>query len=237
MEQVAGAAEAGAELAQRLAKVGNWSRLEQAREQVFYAEATTQLALARHNATATREQLTRLLSLWGADTAFKLPERLPELPKAPNEVANIEAQAMTQRLDVQMAKRNAEATSSALGLTKVTGFLNVLDAGYANKSVTGKPRESGYQIALELPIFNWGGARIARAEASYMQSVQRTADTAIRARSEVREAYSAYRTSYDVAKHYRDQVVPLRKKISDEVLLRYNGMLVGVFELLADARY
>jgi outer membrane protein TolC len=30
--------------------------------------------------------------------------------------------------------------------------------------------------------------------------------------------------------------VPLRKRISDEQLLRYNGMLIGVFELLADAR-
>ena len=69
-----------------------------------------------------------------------------------------------------------------------------------------------------------------------MQAVSRTADVAIRARSQVREAYSAYRTSYDLARHYQDEVVPLRKRISDEMLLRYNGMLVGVFELLADAR-
>ena len=31
-------------------------------------------------------------------------------------------------------------------------------------------------------------------------------------------------------------MVPLRKRISEENLLRYNGMLIGVFELLADAR-
>jgi outer membrane protein TolC len=30
--------------------------------------------------------------------------------------------------------------------------------------------------------------------------------------------------------------VPLRKQILDENVLRYNGMLIGVFELLADAR-
>ena len=30
--------------------------------------------------------------------------------------------------------------------------------------------------------------------------------------------------------------MPLRQKILDENLLRYNGMLIGVFELLADAR-
>lgn len=235
-EQVATAAEVSAELAQRLAKVGNWSKLDQAREQVFHADAITQLARARHNATAAREQLTRLLGLWGVNTAFKLPERLPDLPKAPNEVTNIEAQAMSQRLDIQVARRDAEATASSLGLTRATGFVNVFDAGYANKSQSGLPRENGYEISLELPIFDWGGARVARAEATYMQAVYRTADAAVRARSEVRESYSAYRTTYDVAKHYRDKVVPLRKRISDEVMLRYNGMLASVFELLTDAR-
>ena len=85
-------------------------------------------------------------------------------------------------------------------------------------------------------IFDWGGAKVARAEHTYMQAVHRAADTAVRARSEVREAYATYRTAYDLAKHYRDEIVPLRKHISEEVLLRYNGMLISVFELLADAR-
>ena len=62
------------------------------------------------------------------------------------------------------------------------------------------------------------------------------AEVAVNARSEVRTAYSAYRTAFDLARHYRDEVVPLRKRISDENLLRYNGMLIGVFELLADSR-
>jgi outer membrane protein TolC len=77
---------------------------------------------------------------------------------------------------------------------------------------------------------------MARAERLYMQSVNRTVETAVQARSEVRESYSAYRTTFDLAKHYRDEVVPLRKRISEEVLLRYNGMLMSVFELLADSR-
>jgi outer membrane protein TolC len=236
MQQVQSAADAGAELSQRLARVGNVSKLDQAREQVFYADATTQVARARHNATAAREELTRLMGLWGANASFKLPDRLPDLPKAPNDIANVEQLAMSQRLDVQMAKYDAQATARALGLTRATRFINVLDAGYTNKSETGADRANGYEISLELPIFDWSGARTARAEAMYMQSVNRTADLAIRARSQVREAYSAYRTTYDLAKHYQSEVVPLRKKISDEVLLRYNGMLASVFELLTDAR-
>lgn len=236
MEQVKTSAEASAELGRRMASVGNWSKLDQMREQVFYADATAQLARARHNATAAREQLTRLLGLSSADTGLKLPERLPDLPKTLTEMKNVEQLAMEQRLDVQMAKLGTQATASALGLTKTTGFLNVFEVGYQNKNETGEPRVNGYEIELALPIFDWGGARTARAEAAYMQAVHRTADLAIRARSQVRESYSAYRTSYDIATHYRDEIVPLRKRVSDEVLLRYNGMLASVFELLADAR-
>jgi hypothetical protein len=69
-----------------------------------------------------------------------------------------------------------------------------------------------------------------------MQALHRAAETAINARSEVREAYGAYRSAYDIARHHRDEIVPLRQRIAEENVLRYNGMLIGVFELLADAR-
>jgi outer membrane protein TolC len=235
-EQVRGAAEASAELAGNMAKAGNWSKLDQARERAYHQDAVTLQARTRHEATAAREQLIRLLGLRDEQLEFVLPERLPDLPAQPRDMGNAEAQAMEQRLDVLSARRDAEATAAALGLTRATGFINVFDAGYANKSMSGQPRENGYQVTLELPLFDWGGARTARAEAAYMQAVHRTTDTALRARSEVREAYSAYRGTYDIARHYRDDVVPLRKKIADEVLLRYNGMLASVFELLADSR-
>ena len=235
-EQVREAAQASAELARRMARAGNLSALDQAREQVFSAESTAQLARARHNATAAREQLARLMGVWGAQTAFTLPDRLPELPAAPRDERDVEALAMQQRLDVQLAKLETASTARALGLTRATGVVNVLEAGYVNASKSGSPRENGYEIELAIPLFDWGGARVAKAEALYMGAVHRTAHTAVNARSQVREAWSAYRTTYDLARHYRDEVVPLQKKISDETLLRYNGMLMSVFELLADAR-
>jgi outer membrane protein TolC len=124
-----------------------------------------------------------------------------------------------------------------LGLTKATRFINLLDVGYMRNSFNEEPtREKGYEIELQIPLFDWGSARVARAEATYMQAVNRAAETATNARSEVRDAYSAYRSAYDIARHYRDEIVPLKKRISDEQLLRYNGMLISVFELLADSR-
>ena len=236
MAQVKESAEASAELARRMASIGNFPKLTQAREQAFYADSAAQLARAQHAATAARERLARLMGLWGDDLGFQLPERLPELPKAIREGGDLEAQAIAQRLDIQGARRDADSLARSLGLTRVTRFVNLLEVGVLSKSESGEPRQRGWEIEVGLPVFDFGGARVARAERLYMQAVNRTIESAVAARSEVREAYSAYRTSFDLAQHYRDEIVPLRKRISEEVLLRYNGMLMSVFELLADSR-
>jgi outer membrane protein TolC len=235
-QQVKEAADASNELARRMVQAGNFNKLSQMREQAFYADATAQLAKARHQAVTERERLGRLLGLAGDRMAFQLPDRLPDLPKEPTEPKDAEQTAMAQRLDVMMAKRSLDSTAHSLGLGKATRFVNVLELGYVNKSLTGEPRANGYEIELQLPLFDFGSTRVARAEATYMQAVHRAARLAIDAQSEVRESYSAYRTAYDLARHYRDEVVPLRKRISEENLLRYNGMLISVFELLADSR-
>lgn len=177
-----------------------------------------------------------MMGLWGAQTEYRFPDRLPDLPKDRPDLKGLESYAMRNRLDIQAAKLRTHGVASSSGLSQATRFINALDVGYLNNYETDKGHEHGYEISVEVPIFDFGNVKVARARATYMRSVNQLAQTAIDARSEVRESYSAYATSYDVAKHYRDEVVPLRKTISDELLLRYNGMLASVFELLADSR-
>jgi outer membrane protein TolC len=234
--RVHAAADASAELMGRMARSGNAAKLDLAREQAFRAEAGAALARAQRQSLAARERLTRLLGLWGGDTAFTLPAQLPDLPAAPSEVPDVERRALTQRLDVAAARLDAAATASSLGLTRATRFVNVLELGIERKSETGMPAARGYEVSIELPLFDWGGARSARAEALYMQSLRRVAEVAVNARSQARERYLGYRAAWDLARHYRDEVIPLRRQISQETLLRYNGMLASPFDLLTDAR-
>ena len=234
--QVQQAADSAAELARRMVQAGNFSVLSQLREQAFRADAAAQLARARQQAVAAREGLVRALGLSGAQLGFSLPERLPDLPAAPAAPRDAEQTAMATRLDVLLAKRTTAALARSLDLTRSTRFVNVLDAGFQNQSNRGEARRDGYRIELELPLFDFGSARTARAEALYMQALHHTAQVATDAQSEVRESLAAYRSAYELARRYRDEVVPLHQRISDETLLRYNGMLVSVFDLLADAR-
>jgi len=229
-KQVYASAEAGAELAKRMQAVGNFNRITRAREQAFYADAATRLSTAQHQVTASREELVRLLGLDdGQAQALKLPERLPDLPKQPLDPQAIGSQATRARLDIRLAQATLDVAAKAQGLNMVTSFTDIELTGRRNTTFdnAGGTRSTarGWEIALRLPIFDWGG----------MQRAAMNART-LAAGSNLRESYSAYRTAYDVARHYRDEVVPLRKVISEENQLLYNGMLISTFELLADAR-
>jgi multidrug efflux system outer membrane protein len=128
-----------------------------------------------------------------------------------------------------------------LGARQVLGYFDGLALGIKSTTefdnATGdQSAKRGAELEFPLPIFDWGGARNARAQAVHLQSQARVRDVAIKARSEAREAYHGYRTAYDLARHYRDEIVPLRKFINDEIVLRYSGMLASVWDLLADTR-
>lgn len=236
-QQVKATADAGAELARRMQAVGNYSKLQRVREQAFAADAVTQLARAAQATRSSREALIRVLGLDDRQAAaLQLPQRLPDLPKQPNDEAMVAKAAMDQRLDVRMARANLDFVAREQGLTRVTSLVNGLSVGVVDKRETGLAPRRGFDVSVPLPLFDFGDATRARAQATYMAAFNRTAQLAVDANSQVRDTYGAYRTAYDIARHYRDEIVPLRQSIADENILRYNGMLIGVFELLADSR-
>jgi len=235
-QQVQTSAETSFEMAKRMEKSGNWNKLELAREQGFYAEAVLDVLHTEQQTIAAHEALARLLGL--SRHQFELQSRLPDLPKTMLTAETFGQQAIAERLDLQAVRLRTENKAKQLGLTKTTRFINVLEIGPARvlEGRRGEPYKKGVEIAFELPLFDWGTARVARAEAQYMQSVHEATFVANNAHSEIREAYGRYQTSYAMAKQYHDEIVPLRKRILDEKLLRYNGMLTSPFELFADAR-
>ncbi len=234
LRQVQDAADAASELARRMVRAGNLPALAQMREQSFQADATAELARAQHRAVAAREQLVRALGLDDAQ-ALQLPSRLPDLPAALPAPETAQVESLARRLDLLAARQRAQVEARALGLAQATGAVDLLEFGLTNKSSSGAPRATGWEAAVELPLFDFG-TRASGAEARYRQAVHEAADVAVRARSQVRESWSAYRSAHGLARHWRDEVVPLRQRIAEQQLLRYNGMLTGVFELLADAR-
>ncbi|WP_374353613.1 TolC family protein [Chitinimonas sp.] len=224
-----------AELAKRMQAAGNSSQLVRDRAHLAALQASAELARARQGALAAREQLVRLLGLSGAAaTALQLPDKLPELPAQPRNEAELGG-AADKRLDLQMARQEVASQARALGLSRVSRWVNVLETSYLDNHVGGHSQH-GYELTLELPLFDWGEARVAKAEAIYRQALNRAAQIGIDAESELRVSHAAYRSAYKLALQYRDQMLPLRQAISEQQQLRYNGMLSSVFELMQDSR-
>ncbi len=240
-KQVYESAEAGAELAKRMQGVGNFNRITRAREQAFYADAATRLSTAQHQVTASREELVRLLGLDESQAqALKLPERLPDLPKQALDPQAVGSLATKARLDIRLAQTALDGAAKAQGLNMVTSFTDIELTGRRNTTFDNaegtRSTARGWEIDVRLPLFDWGGMQRDAMNARTLAAANQLEGTVRSAGSSLRESYSAYRTAYDVARHYRDEVVPVRKVIAEENQLRYNGMLISVFELLSDAR-
>jgi outer membrane protein TolC len=236
--QVKDAAQTSAELAHRMLGAGNWNRLDQARQQSFYNRALQQLAGAQLADETARLELNRLLGIVDDRSPAQLAERLPDLPQHIAEVPQLEQTAMQSRIDLQIMRAEMEELARRLKLTKATRFVNVLDLGptRVRNGTRQDPFEDGYEVSLEVPIFDTGDARVRKSEAVYAKSVERFAQAAIDARADVRKAISQYRTAFEMAVRQRDDIMPMAKSISKQDLLRYNASLMSVFELLADAR-
>jgi outer membrane protein TolC len=251
LDQARATVDAAVRLNARLGESGGGDQLDQAELAAFYAELSAKLGQARLAARRERETLIRLMGLWGADAGFALPSELPALPGEPESLATVEVEAVNRRVDLIMARHDVTALAKSLSLTQATRYVSMLQLAGIFNSEPANPltnsnttiNRGGAGIDLQLPIFDTGEARERKARETYMGALNRLAARAVNARSEARIAYDTYRGTYDIAKFYRDRVLPLRGVVSKEIQLRYSngvlageGMRVDLFKYLIDAR-
>jgi outer membrane protein TolC len=239
LEQARIAADAAAALTRKLGETGAATKLDQARAGAFYADASNQLAQARMRATTERENLTRLLGVWGSEIEFRLPRELPNLPIKLPSSEQIEANAIRKRVDLIAARLELDLLAKTLGLTDATRLVSVLELSGISayrRTDTEKAHPVGYELEIQIPVFDFGEVNVRLARETYMQAVNRLVERAVNARSEVRSAYQTLRATHDISRQYRNQILPLRKTINEQALLAYNGMLIDVFDLLTTSR-
>jgi outer membrane protein TolC len=236
-------ADAASEMAAQLGSTGFLNRADQAREQAMHAELAGQRARARLDGQLAKEQLTRILGLWGTEVDYYVPNALPGLPGRPSSQPGIEAEALARRVDLAIARLELEAVTREYGLTDATRIVSDLEI-IAGVEIEREVGDDGIETAatpqveieFAIPIFDSGDARMRRAEMAYLQAAHSLAERAVNVRSEARSAHAEYAGSYRIAMLYRDTLIPLRQVIEREGQLSYNGMITTAFELLADTR-
>jgi len=224
--------EAAAALAERQVEAGTLGRLEQSMHQVLYAQTLLELSRAEAASRRDRERLNRLLGLWGRDIHWKTPERLPEVPASLPEFAQLEAQAVEHSLRLAAAKREVETFSTTRQAALRFRWLSLLGIGIAtHREPDGQ--FTGPRVELGLPIFDRGQARLARLEAELRQSEQRLIALAVSLRAELRAARDRLVSAHEQARYLRRVLLPLQDTILTETQRQYNGMLLGVYDLLS----
>jgi outer membrane protein TolC len=193
--------------------------ITQAHGSGFASDGDTELTEARMKLRIERERLARLLGLWD-DVEYKLPPRLPTMPTRIRSIREAETQALQHRLDLQIAKVELEALAKTLGLTQATRLISAFDLAAQNryksteKDSAGsisktKTITDGFVATIEIPLFDFGQARVAEAEQRYLQAANKLAEMAVNARSEAREAYHTYRGTHDLARVHQKQIAPM----------------------------
>lgn len=231
--QIVNSTQAAAELAERQVQAGTLSRRDQYLHQTFYAQQLVELQNAETQLVSARERLDRLLGLWGADTQWQLPDRLPDVPTVKAPLDHIESYAIAHRLDLAAEQKQVDALAYGLGYTRRYRYLSLLGIG-VNVTLDGIDRttQRGPELVLGVPLFDRGQGRVRGLEASLRQSEQRRRQLAVDIRSRVREIANRLQSAQQTADYYRRVLLPLQQQTLTENQRFYNGMLIGVYDLL-----
>jgi hypothetical protein len=178
-------------------------------------QAWIQAVAARQGVSFHRE------SLIAAETAHELGRRMVQvgnwsrLQGAPASLALSEARMALQRAEYTAALAERE-------LIRVLRLTGQHDRVALPESLPALPDTLVGTDALEAHLQRLR-SQLQRAEA-------------LRAAPHARMAYEAYRASHALAAGYRDEVLKTRELMAEEAVLRYNGMLKSVWDVLAETR-
>lgn len=227
--------EVAADLAERQHEAGNLPDLDR---ELFAADldaARLELAERDLEVKRTREQINRLLGLWGSQVEWTLGTPLPFATGGTGSLEKLEAVGVRQRLDVSAARANVEAVEYAIKLRR-RGVVPQVDAGPVARNEVGNDAGHewviGAELSIEIPIFDPGHADFARLRAHLRRAQHEFEQTAIVARSEIRTHREELVTAARSAEYLRQTVLPRRELVGQRALERYNGMLLSAYQLL-----
>lgn len=231
-EAVAEGAAASAELAQRFFDAGNISELQLRQEQAAASEARIVALHARAQSRRRRLELNSLLGLRGDEANWQASETLPLPVATEDDPARLAALARDGNLELLAARKQAEVLADALGLTRKLRWLGGSDIGYERETGADGQRLKGPTLALDLPVFHQGQARITRAEAQLAGALARVAQAELAAEHAVASGAERVAAMREVVALHREALVPQREAIVARQQERQNYMLIGVFELI-----
>lgn len=233
---VSGGMHTSADLAQRFFEAGNINELQLKQEQAAASQARIDAARARADAQRARLELNTLIGLSGADADWPVSAQLPSPVETEDTGEVLQSLSQTTNLQLLAARQELVVMEGALATTRRFRWLGGSDIGYERETEAEGQRLRGPTLNLELPIFNQGQARVARAQALVAQSRARLAQLGLAAGNAVRLGVEHVRVLREIVDTHRDVLIPQRESVVARSQEQQNYMIIGVFELIQAKR-
>ncbi len=223
---------AAAELARRQFDAGNLSRLERVSHEAF--DATTRLESRRLEADVVEKEqrLRRLMGLRPGAPQMYWPMRYPEPAGGSMDAAMLEEAAVAQRLDLAAAGHEVDAMEFALKLARRFRYTGMIDVGASGEREPSGEWVVGPTLEIEVPLFDRRRGDVMRTRSMLEMSRAERDALELDIRTEVRSAAARLAESRDRLATYTRELLPLHAALVEESQLHYNGMLIGVYDLL-----
>ena len=229
--QIAEATKTGYEFTQRLFEAGNILELDLLLQQSLSGDAQLDLASAELEVAESREELNSLMGLRGENVSWSVASPLPDAPANPMKLEGLEKIAIENSIDLALARQKIIALGKQLGIAKATKLVPSLDLGMEIEQTAGD-WATGPLIGFEIPIFDRNQGKIAAAKSELRRRQQEFHALGVDIRAAVRAARRRLTTARQTALFYQNEILPLRRKIVEQVQLQYNAMQVGTPRLL-----
>lgn len=229
------ATEAANQLAVAQRQQGNINDLELQNRMNEYLESKVALAQSQVELIRLRENMNKLLGLSSSELCWRIVEDLPELPEMEIPVECLESVALSQRLDLEIARWEVKKIARILGLKQWWAYTNIAAAFSTEHEAEGF-QETGPAFAGAIPIFNYGQADRARLYSMHRQSLEREKALEIEVLSEVRSARDQLFVNRNLVLTYQEELLPLQERIISTSQRFYNTMALSVYKLLDSKR-
>jgi cobalt-zinc-cadmium efflux system outer membrane protein len=179
-----------------------------------------------------RLQLNTTIGLSGSDADWRTSDRLPLPVASEDDPVLLEAMANQGNLALLAQAREVDILRDAAGITRHTRLLGDTQIGFEREREPDGSKIQGPTASIEIPIFNQGGARVARAEARYLQARAQLLALQLKTDNAVRLGAERVQVLADIVKTHREALIPARETIVERSQQEQNYMLIGVFELI-----
>lgn len=244
-QRVLDASAAARDAVMAMHQAGNVPSLDMASQVAAFERTRVMVAELELEVSEKRERVQRLLGAHGKEADWRVKGPLPVVPAESRVPDELERRALRANIELKGTKQRLEGLARRAGVTRAAGWLPDVSADV--HLLQGNPDETqsesdqrewriGAGVSATIPLFDRNQGTVTSLEAEFDALMERYYGMAVDLRSAARDTRNRLVSVHARALQYQDVIVPAQRQVSEQTLLQYNAMQVGIFQLIEARR-